>query len=121
MTEGTFPPELQVLEKAHFLMEAESIPLPQEPKEQLLAERVGSLAGTGGVWAPTRDTGACRRVLVAAGAGMGSAGFQGHLHREMVADSQSLGVGRGRETAELVLPSLSCPAGTPTLRSNPNI
>lgn len=73
-------------------MEAESIPLPQDSEEQLLAEMVGYLAGAGGLWAPTRDAGACWGVLVATSAGTGSAGFQGHLHREMVADSQSLGV-----------------------------
>lgn len=97
-----------MLGKAHFLMEAESSPLPREPEEQLLAERGGSLAGAGGERAPTRDVGACQRVLVAAGAGMGSAGFQGHLHWEMVADSQSLGVGRGREAAELARPCHCC-------------
>lgn len=53
----------------------------------------GSLAGAGGAWAPVRDAGACQGVLVATGEGTGSAGFQGHLHREMVTDSQSLGVG----------------------------
>lgn len=74
-------------------MEAESIPFPQDPKERLLAEMMGSLAGTGGAWAPMRDAGACWGILVAAGTGMGSAGFQGHLHWEMVADGQSLGAG----------------------------
>lgn len=91
--EGTLPPELQGLEKAHFLMEAENIPIPQDPKERLLAEAVGSWAGTGGVWAPTRDAGTCRGIPVATSAGTSSAGFQGHLHREMVADGQSLSAG----------------------------
>lgn len=58
----------------------------------LLAEAVGSSAGTGGAW----DEGACWGVLVAAGAGTGSAGFQGHLHWEMVTDSQSLHVRESR-------------------------
>lgn len=79
-------------------MEAESITLPREPKEWLLAETVGSLAGTGGAWAPMRDAGACWGVLVATGAGTGSVGFQDHLHWEMVADSQSLHVRESRVT-----------------------
>lgn len=94
--EGILPPELQGLEKAHFLMEPESIPLPQDTESRLLAEVVGSLAGTGGAWAPTRDAGACRGIPVATSAGTGSAGFQGHLHWEMVADGQSLGA-RGKQ------------------------
>ena len=90
--ERTLPPDLQGLEEAHFLIEAQRIPLPQDPEEWLLAETVGSVAGTDGAWASMRDAGACRGVLVAVGVGTGSAGFQGHLHREMVADGQSLGV-----------------------------
>lgn len=44
MDEGTLPPEMQGLEKAHLLMEAESIPLPQDTTGRVLAEMAGSLA-----------------------------------------------------------------------------
>lgn len=44
----------------------------------------------------------CWGVLVATNTGMGSAGFQGHFHWEMVTDSQSLSVRESREVSELV-------------------